>query len=59
MKEHSGTKPVRNTGSIEPKYEWNSQQPSVLVFDVNETLIDFESMNELFARVYGEPAGPS
>jgi 2-haloacid dehalogenase len=54
MKEHSGTKPVRNTGSIEPKYQWNSQQPSVLVFDVNETLIDFESMNELFARVYGD-----
>src|SRR5580658_10755883 len=54
MKEHSGTKPVRNTSSIDPKYQWNSQQPSVLVFDVNETLIDFESMNELFARVYGD-----
>jgi 2-haloacid dehalogenase len=29
-------------------------KPSVLVFDVNETLIDIESMNPLFARVFGD-----
>lgn len=29
--------------------------PSVLVFDVNETLIDFESMTPLFERIFGDP----
>ena len=29
-------------------------RPSVLIFDVNETLIDFESMNPLFERVFGD-----
>jgi 2-haloacid dehalogenase len=29
-------------------------QPSILVFDVNETLIDFESMTPLFERVLGD-----
>ena len=29
--------------------------PSVLVFDVNETLIDIESMAPLFERVFGDP----
>ena len=29
-------------------------RPSILVFDVNETLIDFESMGALFARVFGD-----
>jgi hypothetical protein len=33
--------------SVDPKYKWNSDFPAVLVFDVNETLIDFESMNDL------------
>src|ERR1700684_1792334 len=28
--------------------------PSVLVFDVNETLIDIESMTPLFARIFGD-----
>jgi 2-haloacid dehalogenase len=42
------------TSVINPKYQWNSEKPSVLVFDVNETLIDFESMNELFDRIYGD-----
>jgi 2-haloacid dehalogenase len=36
------------------KYRWNNEVPSVLVFDVNETLIDFESMNGLFERIYGD-----
>ncbi|MGB6208119.1 haloacid dehalogenase type II [Mycobacterium sp.] len=30
--------------------------PSVLVFDVNETLIDIESMTPLFERIFGDPA---
>ncbi len=30
-------------------------QPSVLVFDVNETLIDVESMTPLFERIFGDP----
>ena len=29
-------------------------KPSVLIFDVNETLIDIESMNPLFKRVLGD-----
>src|ERR1700742_32920 len=31
-----------------------TSQPRVLVFDVNETLIDFESMTPLFERVLGD-----
>ncbi len=30
--------------------------PSVLVFDVNETLIDIESMAPVFGRIFGDPA---
>ena len=26
----------------------------LIVFDVNETLIDFEAMNPLFERIFGE-----
>jgi 2-haloacid dehalogenase len=29
-------------------------KPSLLIFDVNETLIDIESMNPLFERVFGD-----
>lgn len=32
----------------------SSRGPSVLVFDVNETLIDIESMSPLFGRVFGD-----
>src|ERR1700744_4598982 len=32
---------------------WNRQPPHVLVFDVNETLLDFESLSPLFERVFG------
>ena len=32
----------------------NGGKPSTLVFDVNETLIDFESMVPLFERVFGD-----
>src|SRR6202012_2105103 len=42
------------TNEIDPKYQWNSEKPSVLVFDVNETLINFESMNTMFERIYGD-----
>jgi 2-haloacid dehalogenase len=33
---------------------WIGGEPSVLVFDVNETLIDFESMAPLFERMFGD-----
>ena len=36
------------------KAQWVVDKPSVLIFDVNETLIDFESMNEQFERVFGD-----
>jgi 2-haloalkanoic acid dehalogenase type II len=34
--------------------EWIGGEPSVLVFDINETLIDLESMNPLFERIFGD-----
>jgi 2-haloacid dehalogenase len=40
--------------AIEAKARWNNETPSILVFDVNETLIDIESMNPLFERVFGD-----
>ncbi|HMJ23181.1 MAG TPA: haloacid dehalogenase type II [Terriglobales bacterium] len=46
--------PSDQIDKINPKYQWNSEEPSVLVFDVNETLINFESMNALFERIYGD-----
>jgi 2-haloacid dehalogenase len=33
---------------------WIGGKPSVLIFDVNETLIDLELMNPLFERVFGD-----
>src|ERR1700753_2485377 len=36
------------------KDRWMSGKPSVLIFDVNETLIDFEVMHPLFERVFGD-----
>ena len=39
---------------IDAKYQWNREKPTVLVFDVNETLIDFESMNPLFEKLFGD-----
>ena len=29
--------------------------PSVLVFDVNETLIDIDSITPVFERIFGDP----
>jgi 2-haloacid dehalogenase len=45
---------IDQTDGVNPKYRWNSERPAVLVFDVNETLINFESMNALFERIYGD-----
>lgn len=36
------------------KAHWNLVEPRVLVFDVNETLINFESMDGLFGRIFGD-----
>jgi 2-haloalkanoic acid dehalogenase type II len=41
-------------GSTSFDAEWIGGEPKVLVFDVNETLIDFESMNPLFHRIFGD-----
>src|SRR6201992_3278349 len=43
-----------NNTETELKAHWNLVKPTVLVFDVNETLINFESMNVLFERIFGE-----
>lgn len=32
-----------------------SRSPSILVFDVNETLIDIEAMRPLFTQIFGDP----
>jgi 2-haloacid dehalogenase len=34
--------------------EWIGSEPRVLVFDVNETLIDFESMDPLFEKIFAD-----
>ncbi len=34
--------------------QWNGAKPSVLVFDVNETLLDIEVLSPLFERVFGD-----
>jgi 2-haloacid dehalogenase len=36
------------------KDRWMSGKPKVLIFDVNETLIDFEVMHPLFERIFGD-----
>jgi 2-haloacid dehalogenase len=40
-------------GHVDPSA--TSPSPSVLVFDVNETLIDIESMTPLFEQIFGDP----
>ena len=40
--------------SIQTRTRWNDRKPSVVVFDVNETLIDIEGLNPLFERVFGD-----
>ncbi|WP_158808008.1 haloacid dehalogenase type II [Beijerinckia sp. L45] len=34
--------------------EWIGGEPKVLVFDVNETMLDFEVMSPLFERMFGD-----
>jgi 2-haloacid dehalogenase len=43
-----------NDPNNELNVHWNSVKPSVLVFDVNETLIDFEVMHPLFERIFAD-----
>jgi 2-haloacid dehalogenase len=50
---------IRNEVTAEPQEtqtsaEWSGEKPSILIFDVNETLIDFEVMSPLFERVFGD-----
>jgi 2-haloacid dehalogenase len=40
--------------SLQTRTRWNDRRPSVIVFDVNETLIDIEALNPLFERVFGD-----
>jgi 2-haloacid dehalogenase len=40
--------------SIQTGTRSNDRMPSVVVFDVNETLIDIEALNPLFERVFGD-----
>src|SRR5262249_39076813 len=42
------------TNTQKDQARWIGGKPSVLIFDVNETLIDFESLNPLFKRVFGD-----
>jgi 2-haloacid dehalogenase len=40
--------------SIQPRTRSNETKPTVVVFDVNETLIDIEALNPLFEHVFGD-----
>jgi hypothetical protein len=48
--------PTRDEAPAEShtKAQWIGGKPSVLIFDVNETLIDLEVMSPLFERVFGD-----
>jgi 2-haloacid dehalogenase len=48
------TQQMSTNPNIREKDKWPAGKPSVLIFDVNETLIDFESMHPLFERVFGD-----
>ena len=54
LKGNNMSEAITGKSPDDSKYRWNNEVPSVLVFDVNETLIDFESMNGLFERIYGD-----
>ena len=43
--------------SIPARARWNDRKPSVVVFDVNETLIDIEVFGPRFVRVRGSRGG--
>jgi 2-haloacid dehalogenase len=40
--------------NIHSHTRWNGRKPSIVVFDVNETLIDIEALSPLFERVFGD-----
>ena len=40
--------------SLQTRTRWNDRKPSVVVFDVNETLLDIETLGPLFERVFGD-----
>ena len=40
--------------SLQTRTRSNDRKPSVIVFDVNETLIDIEALSPLFERVFGD-----
>lgn len=59
---HHQQNAARNDQSPPPRRESQTMSdlpapgaPSVLVFDVNETLLDFDSMTPLFERIFGNP----
>jgi hypothetical protein len=43
---------------LRQKDKWGRGKPSVMIFDVNETLIDFQSLNPLFkaSRPFSMPS---
>jgi 2-haloacid dehalogenase len=41
-------------GRIDAQDQWNRDQPTVLVFDVNETLLDVDSMHPRFEHLFGD-----
>jgi 2-haloacid dehalogenase len=45
---------MQNNPNLRAQDKWAAHKPSVLIFDVNETLIDFESMHPLFERIFGD-----
>ncbi len=40
--------------AVQPLSTWNGAKPPVVVFDVNETLLDIEALGPLFERVFGD-----
>ena len=50
----AGNASAQGEPAIQAKERWGSGKPTVLVFDVNETLIDFEVMQPLFERIFGD-----
>lgn len=43
-----------NSQAVHAHEGWADVEPTVLIFDVNETLIDVEALNPLFERVFGD-----
>jgi 2-haloacid dehalogenase len=40
--------------SNQSRTRWHDTKPSIVVFDVNETLIDIVALEPLFERVFGD-----